>query len=291
MKNSYENPLITVLIPAYNSSDYIEETINSVLSQTYKNVELIVIDDESTDNTLDILEKLSKADKRISYFQIKHSGRPAIPFNHGLRKAKGKYVAFLGSDDLWHKEKLADQVRYLEKNPSKVLVYSLSITFGKVNIFSPNYEMLPLPFRAAKTRTDLINIGNTVPASSVLARLDVVMKAGCHDEDPELMLEDYHLWLKMSEYGDMGFIPKIHLYYRVHDKQFSGDWETKRKRLKYLAEKTGLPLPEYKEFRNRGLVILMVRNFFHFGIYLIFSLYTSICIIPRSRRIVKSFLK
>lgn len=289
MKNIADNPLVTVLIPAYNSSAYIEETVNSVLSQTYKNFELIIIDDESTDDTLNVIDRLSKKDNRISFFQIQHSGRPAIPFNHGLRAAKGKYVAFLGSDDLWSKYKLQEQVEFLEKNPDKVLVYSMSITFGNVNVFSPKYEVLPLPFRAAKTHSDLIRIGNTVPASSVLARLDVVIKSGCHDEDPELMLEDYHLWLKMTEYGDMGFIPKIHLYYRVHDKQFSGDWQAKRARLKYLAMKTGLPIPEYKEYRHKGIVILMVRNVIQSSIYLIFSLYTYVCNILKNCRINKSF--
>ncbi len=265
------NPLVTVLIPTYNSSLYLKETLDSVLDQTYTYFELIVVDDESTDNTLDILTEYTIKDKRVKFFQIKHSGRPAIPFNYGLHRANGKYVAFLGSDDLWKKEKLVEQVRFLENNPKKVLVYSMSVTFGAVNIFSSKYEVLPLPFRVAKTRHDLVKFGNTVPASTVLARLEIIIKAGYHDEDPELKLEDYHLWLKMTEFGDMGFIPRIHLNYRIHDNQFSGSWKIRRERIKYLALKTGLPIPDYKEMRNKGFISLLIRNTIHFLIYLIYS--------------------
>jgi len=258
------NPLVTVIIPTYNSSDYISETIKSVLNQTYKNFELIIIDDGSTDKTVNILQDFANKDKRINYYQISHSGRPAIPFNYGLKIAKGKYVAFLGSDDIWEKEKLVEQVHYFEKHPKDVLVYSMSVTFGDVNIFSTMFEVLPLPFRAAKTRQDLIKIGNTLPASSVLARLDIIKKVGYHDNDPELKLEDYHLWLKMTEFGTMGFIPRIHVYYRVHKNQFSGGWEIRRERIKYLAKITGLPIPDYKEIRNSGLLFLLVRNLIHY---------------------------
>jgi len=267
MSELKENPLVTVLIASYNSSDYISETIDSVLNQTYKNFELIVVDDGSTDNTIDILESFSKKDQRVKFYEISHSGRPAIPFNYGLRIAKGKYAAFLGSDDIWKKEKLNEQIKYLEKHLEDVLVYSMSVTFGDVNIFSPLYEVLPLPFRAAKNKQDLINIGNTLPASSVLARLDIIKKVNYHDEDPELKLEDYHLWLKMTDCGTMGFIPKILVYYRIHKNQFSGNWDERRNRIKYLAKKTGLPIPEYKEIRNRGLILRIVRNLVHYSIY------------------------
>lgn len=266
------NPFVSILIPTYNSSQYISDTIMSVIDQSYKNFELIIIDDESTDNTLDILDYFKEKDARISYYQIKHSGRPSIPFNYGLKLAKGKYVAFLGSDDIWEKEKLSAQVYYLENHYEAVLVYSMSVTFGDVNILSPKYEVLPLPFRAARTKDDLVKIGNTLPASSVLARLEIVKKVGYHDEDPALELEDYHLWLKMTSYGIMGFIPRIHLYYRVHQNQFSGNWEIRRERIKYIARKTGLPIPNYKEIRNGGLLFLMARNFIHFFIFILYSL-------------------
>ena len=107
--------LVSIITPVYNSEKYIEETILSVVNQTYKNWELLLIDDCSTDSSYEIIKKYL-VDKRIKYFKnLKNSG-PAKSRNIGLENAKGEYVALLDSDDFWTKEKLKSQIEFMKKN-------------------------------------------------------------------------------------------------------------------------------------------------------------------------------
>lgn len=267
--NNKNTPLISVVIPTFNSGNFIRETIETVLNQTYKNFEIIVVDDESTDNTVSILEELSGKDERITYYQIPHSGRPSVPRNYGVEKSNGKYIAFLDSDDIWIKDKLEKQISEFKKNPDYVFVYSMSVTFGDVNIFSPHYEVLPLLYKVCKTKHDLINKGNSITCSTVLIKKEYFQKVGGFDEDINLKaVEDYDLWIRLSELGSFGFVPRIQTYYRVHGKQSSADWQTKQDRLKYLSDKRGWNLPGYKYYRNKGLLFLLIRNAVHYSIFL-----------------------
>jgi glycosyltransferase involved in cell wall biosynthesis len=266
------NPLVSVVMAAYNSAEYLQEAVRSVLNQSYTNLELIITDDASTDNTLRIAEKLAESDNRISVYSIPHAGRPSVPRNNCIKNAKGDLVAFLDSDDIWVKDKLKEQVDIMISNPGTGFVYSVSVTFGEVNIFSPFYEVLPLFFRAAKKREDLLNIGNTIPLSSVLVDADILKKLNGFDEDPELKVEDYDLWLRLSEITEFKFIPKLHVYYRIHSSQFSSDWEAKKTRLKYLEMKRNIKLPHYKSRRTRGGIYLFIRNVIHFKVYMLMRL-------------------
>ncbi len=263
------NPLVSVIIPAFNVEKYIEETISSVLNQSYTNYEIIVVDDSSTDKTLEIIGKISKKDSRVKLFKIEHSGRPAVPRNFGISKAQGELIAFLDSDDLWAKEKLSAQIGFLEINPDLIFVYSMSVTFGKVNLFSPHYEVLPLLHKTARNYADLISKGNSITCSSVLIKKKYLEEVNGFDEDAELKaVEDYDLWLRLSKLGSFGFIPRIHTYYRVHSTQSSSDWEMKQKRLEYLASKRKIPLKGYRFFRNKGILVCLLRNLYHYFTFL-----------------------
>ncbi len=267
--NNKNTPLISVVIPTFNSGNFIRETIEPVLNQTYKNFEIIVVDDESTDNTVSILEELSGKDERITYYQIPHSGRPSVPRNYGVEKSNGEYIAFLDSDDIWIKDKLEKQISEFKKHPDYIFVYSMSVTFGDVNIFSPHYEVLPLLYKVCKTKHDLISKGNSITCSTVLIKKEYFQKVGGFDEDINLKaVEDYDLWIRLSELGSFGFVPRIQTYYRVHGKQSSADWQTKQGRLKYLSDKRGWDLPVYKYYRNKGILFLLIRNAVHYSNFL-----------------------
>jgi len=267
--NQSDKHLVSVVIPAFNSAKFISDTIKSVLNQTYTNFEIIVIDDGSTDNTVSILNSLSKNDKRINYHIMSHSGRPAIPRNFGIEKSKGEFIAFLDADDIWDKNKLAKQIAEFEKHPDYIFLYSMSVTFGNVTLFSPNYEVLPLLHKAVKTGNDLLIIGNSITCSSVLVKKESLQKVNGFDEDERLKaVEDYDLWIKLSKLGTFGFIPRILTHYRIHSTQSSADWQTKQERLKYLSDKRNLNLPVYKYYRNKGLFFLIIRNFIHYSTYL-----------------------
>lgn len=263
-----DNPLVSVIVPAYNSEKYIEETINSVLAQTYTNFEIIIVDDTSNDSTFELCKKLSESNKKIKIFRIEHSGRPSVPRNFGINKAQGKFIAFLDSDDKWVKNKLQDQIKYFKKNPDNILVYSVSKTFGEVNFFSPYYELFPLPFIAVKNKKDLLTKGNSLPLSTVLVKTEALKSVSGFDEDPQLKLEDYDLWIRLIDLGDFGFIPLVHCYYRIHKNQFSGDWQTKRNILEYLSKKRAITLPPYKYYRTKGKFLLLLRNIIHFKFYI-----------------------
>jgi teichuronic acid biosynthesis glycosyltransferase TuaG len=105
--------LVSIITPCYNSSFFIEETINSVQNQTYKNWELLITDDGSTDNSIHIINNIIKKDKRIKLFKIENSGA-AVARNDSIKESSGSYIAFLDSDDLWLPTKLELQVKFME---------------------------------------------------------------------------------------------------------------------------------------------------------------------------------
>lgn len=112
--------LVSIITPTYNSSKFIEETIKSVQNQTYKNWELLITDDCSTDNTFLILEKLAIKDNRIKIYRLIKNSGPAVARNNSIEKAKGKYLAFLDSDDLWTHNKLQVQISEMNQAGSYV---------------------------------------------------------------------------------------------------------------------------------------------------------------------------
>ena len=116
------NNLVSIIMPSYNTGEYIRQTIESVLAQSYINWELIIVDDCSTDNTDEVVKPFL-SEKRIKYLKNERNSGAAVSRNRALREAKGKWIAFLDSDDLWKPEKLDKQIRFMENNG-----YSFSYT-------------------------------------------------------------------------------------------------------------------------------------------------------------------
>lgn len=116
MKEVKNYGLVSIIMPAYNSSKYIGQAIESVISQTYKNWELIIVDDDSKDNTLEVIKKYMREDNRIKCISLKKNYGAAHARNIAIENSKGKYLAFLDSDDLWYPEKLEKQISFMEKN-------------------------------------------------------------------------------------------------------------------------------------------------------------------------------
>ena len=107
--------LVSVIMPSFNTVKYIEKSIESVLNQTYKNLELIIVDDCSTDNTDEIIKPLL-SDKRIKYIKNEKNSGAAVSRNKAMAAAQGKWIAFLDSDDIWEKDKLEKQIDFMEKS-------------------------------------------------------------------------------------------------------------------------------------------------------------------------------
>ena len=132
MKNSISSivdPLVSVVMPAYNAEIYISDAINSVISQTYKNWELLIVNDRSTDNTKKIINSFKEKEKRIIYFETDKNLGPGYARNIAIERANGQYIAFLDSDDKWIPNKLEIQLNFMKKNKS-----SFSFTsYQKIN--------------------------------------------------------------------------------------------------------------------------------------------------------------
>lgn len=107
--------LVSIIMPSYNTAPYIQEAINSVLTQTYKNWELLIVDDCSKDHTDEIVQTFL-TDARIHYFKNKKNSGAAVSRNRALKEVKGRWIAFLDSDDVWYPEKLKRQIRFMEKH-------------------------------------------------------------------------------------------------------------------------------------------------------------------------------
>lgn len=111
-----KEPLVSVVTPSFNSENTIKYTIDSVLNQTYKNIELIIVDDLSTDNTVNIVKEYIKKDNRVKLFVLKEKGGASAARNKAIKESHGKYVAFLDADDLWKLDKLEKQIKFMEDN-------------------------------------------------------------------------------------------------------------------------------------------------------------------------------
>jgi glycosyltransferase involved in cell wall biosynthesis len=228
--NKKKYPLVSVIIPTYNSENYIVETITSVINQSYPNLEIIVIDDGSTDNTKNIL--LAYVDK-IKYFKIPHSGLPAVARNAGIELAKGNYLAFLDSDDIWLSEKISKQMKILLGNNDIGLISTNAVRFiekiERKNIESSKNLYFHLnSYNSGKYQFKELLCDNFIITSSVIIRRYLLKEIGIFSEDKKMRaIEDYHLWLRIALIADIYYIKETLVKYRdrnnsirSHDTQF-----------------------------------------------------------------------
>lgn len=210
-----QTPVVSVIIPTYNRAHLIGETLQSVLNQTYSHFEILVIDDGSTDQTEMVVRALQ--DERIFYFKQSNAGLPAGPRNVGIQNARGKYLAFLDSDDLWMPNKLACQVDYLETHSNVGLLYTQCIGFANQSqeIGGP-FPEIDLA-KSGWIFDDLILSDNYIPCLTVMIRGDILHQTGFFNESLRLRaVEDFDLWLRISRVTQMGFLPQVLARYRVH---------------------------------------------------------------------------
>jgi teichuronic acid biosynthesis glycosyltransferase TuaG len=208
---------VSIIMPAYNAAHYIAESINSVLSQTYTNWELVIIDDGSTDQTAAVAEEYVRKDNRIKCIRQKN-GRQGKARNNGLRHATGTLIAFLDADDLWVPAKLELQVQALTAQ-NVDLVYSDAQIFieGQPDHPKYNFDTVKGDFSGEIGLHTMI-MGNRIPILTVLVYKTVIDAAGGFDERMEVQnCEDYHLWLKIMLKGYRLYgMNEILAHYRRH---------------------------------------------------------------------------
>lgn len=206
---------VSVIIPTYNSAKYVTEAIDSVLAQTYKNYEIIVIDDGSTDNTKELLKSYKK---KIKYIYQENKGQ-AWARNTGIKKAKGELIAFLDADDVWLAKKLELQVP-LFKDKEIGLVYGDIALFGdKTNLKLIHNN----DFKRGYIFKDLIK-DNFICISTTIIRKDVLDMVGLFNSKIRYV-EDLELWLRVVYKNKIDYTPEKVVKYRVHPGNVSRDYE------------------------------------------------------------------
>ena len=240
--------LISVIIPTYNHAHLITKCLQSLIEQTYTNWEALVVNNFSSDNTIEVVESL--ADKRIRIINFYNNGVIAAARNKGIRNATGEWIAFLDSDDWWYPSKLTEVVQI--KKDYDVIYHNLD-----------GYTPSGKSFRTYKGRyhkkpvfEDLLTKGNQILNSSVVIRKKVTEEVNYLSEDPNLFaIEDFDLWIRVSKLTErFHYLNKSLGAYWVGDSNYSRADRKSIERMKFLYSKH-LPLVPEKSKKSAQAIL------------------------------------
>ena len=223
MRHSIQQPLVSIVLPTFGRLQYLRATIGSIYRQTLQDWELVIADDGSDEETRAYLRTL-ESDSRVKLVWLVHSGIPAIVRNAALHEARGEYIAFLDSDDLWAPEKLARQVETLRARPRcgwSFTAVSHIDGFGRPlaePVFGPWVPSEGAIFERLVRGPVLIR------TPSVLARRELIVQAGGFDESIR-SAEDYDLWLRLALASDVALLDEPLVQVRRHEANHTCDWE------------------------------------------------------------------
>lgn len=222
-----ESAMVSVVIPTYNCGDWIGETLESVVNQDYPKLEVIVVDDGSTDKTKEVVAAFNS--DRVRYVYQSNSGGASSPRNTGIQHARGPYIAFIDADDVMLPGKIERAVQLLDRDPSLGLVFANFVVFDELNgqrpgSFLDTYKYFGnLPKKQVGDSQYVIKAGaaydgliveNYIGTSGVVVPKRVLAKVGPFDEQLKGP-EDFEMWLRIAYAYDIGFIDMIGHRYRV----------------------------------------------------------------------------
>lgn len=209
------SPSLSVILPIYNADRYLGESIDSILRQTYRDFELLALDDGSTDDSLKLLREFAAQDSRIIVISRKNLGLVAT-LNEGLAIAQAPLIARMDADDIAVPERFAQQVAYMQNYPQCVALGS-AIRFIDQHGTPGAEASYP---RSSEVMRRLISEGSMLAHPAVMMRKNAAVKAGGYR--PAFQhAEDYDLWLRMAEIGTIDNLPEVLLLYRQHSQQVS----------------------------------------------------------------------
>lgn len=203
-------PKVSVIMPVYNAEKYIQEAINSILNQTFEDLEFIIINDGSIDHTEELVNKYE--DPRIRFIQNKTNLGIAKTLNRGLDLANGEYIARMDSDDISMPERLAKQVDYLEHHPE------ICVLGTGIECFGACWDKYIFSKESTQLKVDLL-FNNCLAHPSVMMRSSILGKNGFYYDSAFSKIEDYDLWCRIVEHYHLASIPEVLLKYRVHPNQ------------------------------------------------------------------------
>lgn len=239
-------PLVSILVPAYNAEATLAETLQSALASSYSNLELVLVDDGSTDATAAIAEKFAGRDKRVRIFQQQHRGVSAA-LNFGLARARGEFVARLDSDDLWHPTKLEKQMDLLAADSTVALAYTF------VRYLDGNGRIVrdaAAQKLAGRALCQCLCNGIVGGGSSVVFRRSSLDAAGGYDEDLPVW-EDLLLHLRIAAVGAIASVPEYLTGYRLRKDSSSADLERSLESWRLARTRIERQFPQVPAFARR----------------------------------------
>lgn len=210
MNEKFEPGLVSVIIPVYNAGKIISQTIDSVLAQTYKKIEIVVVDDYSLDNSREVIEKYQAEHPEITLFCLGENSGAGATRNKALELAKGQYVAFLDADDLWHPEKLEKQIKLLKETGG-------AFSYTAIQMTDENGKVLKPKRNVRETIDYSFLLRNTMIATSTV----VIDRFGVGDFRMPLLRggQDYATWLKLLRECSVAYgIDEVLVDYRIGNK-------------------------------------------------------------------------
>lgn len=225
---------VSVVLPTHNRANILEKSLQSVVNQTYRNLEIIVVSDGSTDNTDTLLSEYKTSDSRINYISYHPNKGGNHARNVGIKNATGDFIAFLDDDDEWVPEKIHLQIQEFMKNPKVGLIYTgAEIIYNKNKL---SYKSTPKKFGDLSKDILISNyIGST---SSVMVKTSILAVSGEFDEKLKAQ-QDYDLWIRICQLTSIGFVSKPLLKYHNYNstKQISDDLEKYVDSIVYINKK------------------------------------------------------
>lgn len=187
--------MFSIIIPTFNSENTIKTTIDSILKQTFKSFEILVIDNHSTDKTEDIISSFE--DNRIKFYKIHNNGMPAVSRNFGIKNAKNEFIAFCDSDDLWSAKKLIICKEYIDRG-HEFIAHDVSLSGSKIkNLIRKTFKR-----HSSYSLYNIIHNGNPIAQSSVVIKKSILDEVGAYSTEKKFTaIEDAHLWIRILKSG------------------------------------------------------------------------------------------
>ncbi|MEG4208864.1 glycosyltransferase family A protein [Microcoleus sp. S13_B4] len=245
-------PLVSVIIPAYNAEPFIEETLKSVLAQTYPAIEVLVVDDGSQDRTPEIVEKIGKKDSRVQLLKQQNAGVAAAR-NLGIQKSRGEYIAPIDADDIWYPENIEKQVECMLEGGEEVgVVYSWTVDLDEKGLLTGGFRSFRIEGDVYATLICHNFIGN---ASASMMRRSCLEKVGVYDktlkERNAQGCEDWDLYLRIAEFYQFRAVPEFSIGYRRMYNTMSTNYTTMANSQSLMLQAAKERHPEIPDFLHR----------------------------------------
>jgi len=208
-----KKPLVSVVIAVYNGENYLEQAVHSVEKSFYKNFEIVLVNDGSTDNTGNVCKQLAKKYRNIRYFSYEKNKGLSDALNFALKRTRGEFIARMNHDDIMVQDRLLKQVRFLKNHPQYVLIGG---ALELINEQGKSFDLLQLPATDEEIRKSWLYL-NAFADPAVMYRKSAFLKTNGYNQY-YYPADDYHLWYRLGQFGKVANLKTVVTKFRVHRK-------------------------------------------------------------------------